>query len=133
MEIRKKVLWSSEFSTLAIDAETTKIQIVCDTLYIDANLSDDFRGKNVAVIANYANVVDACTWNLSGLPKGRILFKKICLQCINSTSYMLPQKHLPKRQAKMKMVRDWMEMTVWLGKMEEISSCSAKSLKMLHF
>lgn len=68
LKIRKALIFSSEFSNLHIDVDIDEIEIICDTMHINSDLSDSFRGKNLKIKSEIVFVHDKHTWNLSGSP-----------------------------------------------------------------
>ncbi|XP_070496221.1 uncharacterized protein [Chironomus tepperi] len=58
---------SSELNDLIFDDNDVKqFNIICDTLHVNSDLPHEFRGKNLAIYANFVFIHDEYTWNLSG-------------------------------------------------------------------
>jgi len=64
--IKKKILRSSEFTSRYFASNVEEFQIICDTLYVDSDLSSSFLGKNLAILCNFFKVTKKAVWNLSG-------------------------------------------------------------------
>lgn len=70
VEIKKKVLMSSEFTSKEFK-NVQELRIICDTLHINTDFSNEFREKNVAIVCNYVEVHCPTIWDLSGYAKGK--------------------------------------------------------------
>jgi len=63
-EIKKKLITSEDINEVNEDFEV--LQVICDTLHINSDLSKKFRGKNLSIYANTITIHKNVEWNLSG-------------------------------------------------------------------
>ncbi|XP_070504757.1 uncharacterized protein [Chironomus tepperi] len=64
--IKKKILRSSEFTSRDFGSNIQEYHVICDTLYIDSDLSSSFHGKNLAILCNFLKVTKPIVWDISG-------------------------------------------------------------------
>jgi len=63
-EIKKKLLTTEDLNDIRQDFND--LNVICDVLHVNSNLSEKFRGKNLAIIANTINIHKSVTWDFSG-------------------------------------------------------------------
>jgi len=63
--LQRKLLTSRNLN-VNLNSRIDEVHIVCDILHIDRDLSDNYRGKNIFIVANTIKLHQSSTWNLSG-------------------------------------------------------------------
>lgn len=68
IEIKRKILLSTDFTSMKFSPHIKEFHVICDTFHINSILPSQFQEKNIVILSNFVEIHIPCIWDLSGLP-----------------------------------------------------------------